>query len=324
MRADRLISILLLLQTNQRLTSRELAQRLGVSERTIHRDMEALSTSGIPIFADRGRSGGWSLLEGYRVQLNGLAKDEIQALFLGQSAHSFGLQNNLQTAMIKLLAALPESARPNAEFTRKRIHIDGAGWFGNYEDAHMLRAVQEAIWSSRYCTIIYNRADGNIIERIIEPLGLVAKGVIWYLVARSGEDIRTYRISRIKKIEFLDHFFSYPNDFDLAAYWEDSVSRFKVALPRYLVHLYVKAEILHNLSAFSRYATIEKTIPSEHDGWVNAFVNFEVFEEALSAIVLMGESAKVIEPIALRQQIIEQIEAILKIYDDEHNVPEEE
>src|SRR5437660_305224 len=185
MRADRLISILSLLQVHRRLTSSELAGRLEVSERTIHRDMEALSGMGVPVYAQRGVGGGWVLEEAYRTDLTGLNEDEIRTLFLAQPAHlltDLGLKGASQGALAKLLAALPSGRRRDAEFMRRRIYVDTAGWEARKEAVPALSTLQDALWQARQIRLIYKRGDGETVERVVDPLGLVLKGNVWYLV----------------------------------------------------------------------------------------------------------------------------------------------
>jgi len=178
MRADRLISILLLLQSHIRLTGHELATRLEVSQRTIHRDMESLSAAGIPVMAERGAGGGWSLAESYRTNLNGLNLPEIQALFIAAPTHlmnDLGLAHASESALLKLLAALPgDRSRRDAAFMRERIHIDGAGWKQEPELVEWLPALQEALWRECKLLMTYERGDGTVTERLLDPLGLVA------------------------------------------------------------------------------------------------------------------------------------------------------
>ena len=202
MRADRLVSILLLLQVNRRTTARELAKRLEVSERTIHRDMDALCSAGVPVTAERGNGGGWGLMEAYKANLTGLNYSEIQTLFLTKPAQllsDLGLHQASEGALIKLLAALPAMSRRNAEYARQRIHIDTAGWRNSPENVASLPVIQEALWQERKLQFIYERADCEPSERIVDPLGLVAKGSTWYLVAAVDGASRTYRVSRIRE-----------------------------------------------------------------------------------------------------------------------------
>src|SRR5262245_49518363 len=218
MRADRLVSILLLLQMHARLTARYLAKRLEVSERTIHRDMEALGTAGVPVVADRGVGGGWRLVEGYRANVSGLTEAEVQALFVTRPSRLLAdlrLDKASDGALVKLLSVLPAVNRRGAELARQRIHIDVSGWSRSREPVPHLPTLQQAVWSDRRLRILYDR-DGCASERVLDPLGLVAKGSTWYLVARVENDIRSYRVSRICEAAILDQSFVRPPEFDLA------------------------------------------------------------------------------------------------------------
>src|SRR5215212_9732508 len=222
MRADRLLSILLLLQTHRRMTAGALAQRLEVSRRTVHRDMEALSMAGVPVYAERGAGGGWVLPDSFRTDLTGLTESEIQALFVSMPTRllaDLGLAQASDAALVKLLAALPSVARRDAEQVRQRIHVDGAGWHQSAETVPALATLQEAVWIDRRVRLNYRRGDGSAVERVVDPLGLVAKGRLWYLVAGVDGEPRTYRISRVEAAEILDEPASRTPDFDLATFW---------------------------------------------------------------------------------------------------------
>lgn len=230
MRGDRLISILLLLQTHGRMTAKELSEKLEVSERTIHRDMNALSGTGIPVVAERGQKGGWSLLEDYRTDLTGLKESEIRALFVSPSVHlleDLGLTNTTEEARNKLMASLPSTYRESGKDVWNRIHIDTSSWRKQKNKTASLQIIKEAVFQEIKLRITYERADGERDERIVEPLGLVAKGDLWYLIAakESGE-IRNYRVSRIRHTDTLDEAFQRPRDFDLAQYWSSSTQSF--------------------------------------------------------------------------------------------------
>ncbi len=201
LRADRLLSILLLLQIHWRMTARELADKLEVSERTIHRDMEALSISGVPVMAERGTGGGWTLPKGYQTDLTGLSQPEIRSLFLGKPSRlmtDLGMHKVSETALTKLMAALPPIQPSGAEYARQRIYVDTANWRRCGEDISLLPTLQDAIWQERKLLFTYQRSEGSISERVADPLGLVAKGNIWYLVAAVAVEPRTYRVSRIR------------------------------------------------------------------------------------------------------------------------------
>src|SRR6185436_11627324 len=178
MRADRLLSILLLLQSRGQLSGRELAERLEVSERTLHRDMDALSAAGVPVFALRGRKGGWQLDEDWRTQVPGLDEAELRALLMAQPrvVGDGRLASAAERALQKLIASLPVGLRDKAASIRQRLHVDTAGWRGARDDLSMLPIVQDAVARDRKLTIWYRRAGKEVVERAVDPLGLVAKG----------------------------------------------------------------------------------------------------------------------------------------------------
>ncbi|HEY4388550.1 MAG TPA: YafY family protein [Ktedonobacteraceae bacterium] len=316
MRADRLLSILLLLQVHHRITAHELAKRLEVSERTIHRDMEALSTTGIPIVAERGNGGGWSLLENYRTNLTGLSPTEIQALFLTTPSTilaDLGLHKASEAALIKLIAALPSLSRRDAEYVRQRIYVDATGWNRAEEAVPALPVLQEAIWQEQKLHITYERGD-TAVERIVDPLGLVAKGSIWYLVAAIDEQIRNYRVSRVREARLLEQASHRPANFDLAAYWAQSTANFKEGLPRYAATVRVDPSILSYMRLVGRYARIEQISPPDEDGWVRLSMQFEEERGACEYVVSFGSQIEVVEPASLREKVIHVAEDILTLY----------
>jgi predicted DNA-binding transcriptional regulator YafY len=317
MRADRLLSILLLLQVSQRLTAGDLARRLEVSKRTVYRDMEALSSAGVPVYAERGSGGGWSLLEAYRTDLNGLSEAEAQTLFLANPSHllsDLGWRQTAETALIKLLAALPGSQRRDAEFVRQRIHIDVTGWRGSTEDVSVLPTLQEAIWQERKLALTYRRGDGATVERQVEPLGLVAKGSVWYLVAAVEAEPRTYRVSRVQAAEVMTESFVRPETFDLAAYWAESKAQFIADLPRYPATLRVDPTILPRLRFSGRFARIQQIDPPEADGWQRVVMQFDTMDEASGYVVGFGSKIEVVEPPELREQVINLAKSVVAFY----------
>lgn len=314
MRADRLLAILLLLQNHERLTSKELAEKLEVSERTIHRDMDALSGSGVPVYAERGAGGGWALAEGYRSNLTGLKIEELHSLLLASppaSLHDLGLGSGFEAALAKLLSALPKTMQQSANHVRQRLHIDGAGWHQSTETFPALSTVQEAVWQERKLLIRYQR-DDTVVERMIHPLGLVAKRSVWYLVAAVDADMRTYRISRLLTAQMLEESFVRPPDFDLPSYWETSTRDFKAALPRYPAQLLVKEQLLPRLE-LERYMKIASTKPGAN-GWMEAAVEFHTLESACELVLGYGAHIQVIEPEELRTKVIVEAQAILRLY----------
>ncbi len=318
MRADRLLSVLLLLQVHRRLTARELAKRLEVSERTIHRDMEALSTAGFPVFAERGSGGGWMLVEGYKTNLTGLNKDEIQALFLTKPLRllaDLGLDKASDAAMIKLSAALPSAYRDNAEHARQRIHIDITGWNRSDEAARLLPVLQQAVWQERKLRFTYERSFGcDPVERLADPLGLVAKGSVWYLVAVVEGDIRSYRVSRVVSAELTGEPCVRPKGFDLAEYWEQSTVSFKAQLPRYQATVRAHPDVFPRMSFAGRFARIEHADPPDSDGWIRVAMRFDVEEMACEYALSFGSKMEVLEPVTLREKVIDAAKSVIAFY----------
>ncbi|WP_068775960.1 YafY family protein [Paenibacillus sp. FJAT-26967] len=315
MRADRLIAILLALQNRGRMTSRELADKLEVSERTIHRDMEALSAAGIPVVAERGSHGGWTLPEGYRTNLTGMKSGEMKSLMLAHPSglvHDLGMRGAFDDAFQKLLAAFPSSLHREAELVRQRIHIDGAGWRQPEGQLPYLSLIQEAIWEERLLRIQYRRGD-DIVERIVEPLGLVAKGSIWYLVASVEDSTRTYRISRLADAAELNETFVRPESFDLAAYWEESTAAFRYNLPRYPARLRLKERTLQRLAA-QWYVNVLQSSLAE-DNCLIVEVEFRTLESACEIVLGHGRNIYIIEPPELRQRVLEEVRAIASQYE---------
>src|SRR5881275_763907 len=223
MKADRLLSALLLLQANGRMTGRQMSERLEVSQRTVHRDMESLSAAGVPVFALRGARGGWQLDEGWRTQVPALDEAELLGLLMAQPrvVGDSPLAGAAASALRKLTAALPAALRERAASIRQRLYVDTTGWRGTSENLAMLPIVQDAVSRDRKLSMTYRRAGENSesTRRVIDPLGLVAKGSAWYLVARTPDGFRTYRVSRIEEAAVLDVPAERPGNFDLEAHW---------------------------------------------------------------------------------------------------------
>lgn len=220
MRADRLVSILLSLQVHGTTSTTELARRLEVSSRTIHRDMDALSGAGIPVFALRGRNGGWALPHEYRGTARWLSASEVRALAVASPAQvlaDLGLGGIAEAAWLKLLAALPPPHRDDAAATQSRVHIDPGMWRSRPEPTPWLPVLKQGVFGDRLVRVLYRRADGATSERTIAPLGLIAMGTTWYIVAEVDGGTRTYRVSRVEQAELLEERFGRPDGFDLAA-----------------------------------------------------------------------------------------------------------
>jgi predicted DNA-binding transcriptional regulator YafY len=319
MRADRLLSILMLLEVHRRMPARDLAHRLEVSERTIHRDMEALSAAGIPVYAERGTGGGWSLMEEYRTNLTGLSEAEVQVLFMSRPAHlmaDLGLEKVSEAARIKLLAALPSLQRHDAEFVRQRIYIDTAGWRRAEESVPWLRTLQDALWQEHKLHITYGYDEDSVFEREVEPLGLVARGSIWYMVAAVDAEPRTYRVTRIRNARVLDEHATRPIGFDLAAYWEASKEQFVAGLPRFPVVVRTHADVVPQLRMVGRFSNVEQVGPADDEGRVVVSMRFEIEEDALAAMFSLGPRVELLEPAGLRESIRAVAAQMLALYSE--------
>lgn len=317
MRADRLLNLLLLLQNQGKMSSRQLAELLEVSERTIVRDIEALSAAGIPVYAERGSRGGWVLADSYRTNLTGMRPEEIVSLLLtnhNELLKDLGIQGDFQAAYQKLLAAAPAPIRQDAELIRERLHIDGAGWHASEEAFPWLSAVQEAVWAQRKLRIRYRKEEG-ITERIIHPLGLVVKRNVWYVAAEQEPDgeLRTFRVSRLEEASLLNETFMRPEGFDLAAYWEQSTARFKSELPRYVARVRTTEAGLDRLRK-ERFIKVLQVENSDNQGQILAEVDLQTLDWACGVILRIGRDAEVLEPQELRERVISEAQAILALY----------
>lgn len=320
MRASRLLSTLLLLQTRGRMTAREIADELEVSIRTVYRDVEALSAAGVPIYADRGPAGGYQLVDGFRTRLTGLTGNEAEALFLGGGpgpAAELGLGTVLAAAQLKLLAALPPELRSRATRIRERFHLDAPGWFRDPEAPEFLDLVATAVWEQRRVLIKYTKWDRTPVERLLEPLGLVLKGVAWYVVARGRTRINAYRVSRIVSAVVLGEEFERPSGFDLGGYWQEWSERLERTLYRAsaVVRLSPRAVELWFLSGpVAERAFRETASEPDEQGWVRVTVPTESIEHAVHDLGRYGPELEVLEPAELRDRMRAAAVAMLRLY----------
>jgi predicted DNA-binding transcriptional regulator YafY len=305
MKADRLLSTLLLLQSRGRLTGRELARRLEVSQRTVHRDMEALSAAGVPVFAERGARGGWQLDEGWRTRVPGLDEAELRALLMAQPRvlGSARLAQAAERALDKLVAALPVSLREQAASIQKRLHVDTSGWSGTPEDLSWLPLVQDAVSRDRKLAIRYWPAGRTAGNRVVDPLGLVAKGGTWYLVAQTPDGLRTYRVARIDNARVLDEAFARPAHFVLADYWKAATEELRRGRARYEATLRIAPEAA---ASFQRWRKASPGAPSSKpnvDGWVTLHVQFDDEDQATFVVLGLGPRVDVLKPRGLRTRV---------------------
>ena len=318
MRADRLISLLMLLQTKGLMTAQELAERLEVSPRTIYRDLDALSAAGVPVYAERGPQGGCMLLESYRTNLTGLKEDEVRALFMftvpGLLA-DLGVHKASEAAMLKLTAALPIPFQQDVAQLRNRIHLDAAPWFQPEEPVPHLPLIQEAVWQQRRVRLVYRRGDGLWIKRLVSPYGLVAKTSIWYVVVGIQERHWVYRVSRIMEAEMTEVQFQRPPAFNLADYWTQWCRRFERSQDKFAVTLRVSPTGVPGLvQAFGDglYQVLEAAV--EENGRLSFSLTFASEEAACQRLLGLGTAVEIIEPASLRQKILEISRDLIVLY----------
>jgi predicted DNA-binding transcriptional regulator YafY len=305
MRATRLVSLLLLLQTRGQLTAAEIAEKLEVSIRTVHRDVESLTAAGVPIEALRGPAGGYRLAGGYRTRLTGLTADEAEALFaagISGPAAELGLGGELAAARLKLLAALPHELQERATRASRLFHLDARGWFRAEDRVPHLPALSAAVWRGCRVRLRY-REGGRVVQRTIDPLGLVLKGGAWYLVARRSAGIRVYRVSRVASVRPLEDSFERPSEFELAVFWEQWSQNFEQTLPRVEVTVRVDEAVRRFLPGEPRIKADGRTV-----------VAFQHLGDAYRELLRFGSQVEVLEPAELRARVAETGREVAALY----------
>jgi predicted DNA-binding transcriptional regulator YafY len=320
-RASRLVNLLLLLQSRGGLTASELATELEVSVRTIHRDVEALSAAGVPIYADRGPHGGIRLVDGYRTRLTGLTADEAEALFLAGlpgPAAQLGLGTVVAAAQLKVMAALPPELRSRASRLVERFHLDPAGWFQASDPVPYLGTLAEAVWDGRAAALVYGRgaADPEASERIIQPLGLVLKGGVWYLVA-DGDMIRTYRVARVTSARVLDQPATRPEGFDLTAHWAAASAAYEREAPTIEIEVRVRPDRMGRLADVvgdQVMAGAEALDVDDPDGWRHLRLRLPWPREVPGKLLAAGSGVEVLRPTSLRDDVVAAAERVIARY----------
>ncbi|MDH4442340.1 MAG: YafY family protein [Rhizobium sp.] len=319
MRASRLINILTTLQARGLVTAEALADENEVSVRTIYRDIDALSLSGIPVYSERGSDGGYRLLDGYRIRLNGVSPAEAQAMFLSGvpgAAADLGLGSLMAGAQKKLTAALPEDLRESARRMQSKFHLDAPTWLAEGEQPIYLPAIADAVWNSKRIRMRYRswKAEKN---RVAEPLGIVMKGGAWYLVARVDDTARTYRISRVLDLIVTEDRFDGPKDFDLSAYWDENTRRLERELyPNWAtirVSPWGLKEIEHMAPPYVR-ANLELSDDVDERGWRTARLPVAQERMAVSEMLRLGTEVEVIEPLDLRRAMQDAVQSLMARY----------
>ena len=308
MRASRLLSLLLLLQTRGGLTAAELARELEVSVRTIHRDVEALGVAGIPIYAERGPHGGIRRIDGYRTRLTGMTSDEADALFLSGipgPAAELGLGTVVASSRLKVLAALPTELRGRATRLLERFHLDAAGWFRPGDTVPFLAAIAECVWEGVTLEVTYDRGD-RVVTRVVDPLGIVLKAGTWYLVAAHEGQLRTYRVSRVRDVSATEGRFERPAGFDLSTYWSESTAAYEREAPRIEVTLRARRGAARWLEDVIDGPTLAAGIElpdAEPEAWRTIRLTLDWPREVPGRLLALGGAVEVLAPPELRAEI---------------------
>ncbi len=324
MRASRLISLLLLLQAREVMTAAELARELEVSERTVYRDVVALSAAGVPVYADRGRAGGYRLLGGYRTRLTGMTRDEAEALFLAGlpgPAGDMGLADAVAAAELKLLAALPPSLRDAPVRTGQRFHLDVPGWYHRSAPPPWLAELAGAVWRDQVVTLRYRRGEREVTRRV-RPYGLVLKSGIWYLVGRVGDELRTYRVDRVTAVEQHEETFDREPGFDLAGYWREQAESFLRGMLRAEVGLRLSPVGLRRLKhltdiPFGYAEAVAAAGEPDGQGWVTTRLPVESVDVAYTQLLGLGPEVEVLDPPELRTRMAEAAARSATLYLDD-------
>ncbi|MGW4638087.1 helix-turn-helix transcriptional regulator [Sphaerisporangium sp. NPDC004334] len=322
MRASRLLSVLLLLQSRGRLTAQELAQELEVSVRTIYRDVESLHTAGIPLYGEAGHKGGYRLLDGFRTRLTGLTGQEAEALFLAGlpgPAAELGLGALAAAAERKIEAALPADLRSSARRLREHLLFDAPGWYYDGDQVPHLPQVADAVWNKRVVTVLYHRwAEPTEVERTLEPYGLVLKAGKWYLVARCDGTLRTYRVSQILRLRVSQETFTRPDGFDLGGYWRDHLAGFRSRLVQ--GHAVIRLSpagrerLAEVMSSAVTAAVADTAGPPDERGWVTATVPIESLTHAHGQFLQLGAEVVVLDPPDLRHKLARTAHTLATLY----------
>jgi predicted DNA-binding transcriptional regulator YafY len=315
MRADRLISILMLLQINKKLTAFELSKKLEVSIRTIYRDIDILSGIGVPIVAEKGINGGIKLLGDYKTSLTGINKNELMSLFIPTSdkiLEDLGVENLKYSTLLKILGNSAANEVKEFENIQNYIYIDMYTWnkTNTMVNTDILSVLQNAIWNSKSLKILYRKIN-ETKEVELNPLGLVCKRSIWYLVALNDEIIKTYKVTSIESALLMDYTFVRPDDFNLKSYWNNSTSNFKNLIPRHTFTFKIRPNILNHIKE-RQFITISETIFKDNDIFLK--IKFDAIWQGIEFAFGYGKDIEIIEPIEAIFEIKKKALEVIDLY----------
>ncbi|MET8277715.1 WYL domain-containing protein [Micromonospora sp. NPDC005174] len=322
MRASRLLSVLLLLQSHGRLTAAQLAERLSVSPRTIYRDVESLHAAGIPLYGEAGHAGGYQLVDGWRTRLTGLTAEEAERLFLAGlpgPADELGYGDVVAALRLKLHAALPAPLQDRATQLQQRFHLDTPGWYADGDASPELARTAEAVWRQQRVRVRYRGWRGEV-TRVLEPYGLVLKGGRWYVVAaRPGRgEPATYRVNQILALTPLAEEFDRPADFDLPAWWREHVVRFRAQLHQDEATVRLSPagrDRLREIGSDPVVSAVDASAgPPDARGWVTAVLPIESLTHAHGDLLRLGADVEVLSPVALRDRLAATAAGLAALY----------
>lgn len=313
MRADRLLMLILLLQTRGKMTTYALAEELGVSRRTILRDVSVLSSSGIPVYSEGGHGGGIALIEEYRTSLTGLDKFEVQSMFVTSASHALqdvGLGDASERLLLKLLATLPKAYHSTADHIRQRLLIDPTWWWHDSSLSPFWEDIQRAVYEDRLIETKYENFGGEVVERVLAPYSLICKSSIWYLLAEREGELRTYRVDRFHAVRVLDRSFLRRPDFDLPAYWRTQMQSFGASFAAYRCTLRIHPDRVSFVKWLmpGRWELIGE---ADDRGWVT--FSLEMDTDLLAKMLVFGlaETVEVVSPAGLREAVQAQARDVL-------------
>jgi len=314
MRADRLLSMILVLQTRGKLTAKSLSEELGVSRRTILRDVEALSIAGIPIYSEGGHGGGIALDEKYRTSLTGLHTAEVKSLFVASNSTALsevGLGDAGERLLLKLLAALPAAHRPTVDHIRQRLMIDPAWWWRDAQTPPFWDELQRAVYEDHPIEATYERYDGKIVQRTLEPYSLVNKSSLWYLIGMRDGEFRTYRVSRFHQVTVQPEVFTRRPDFDLPTYWNDHLQEFIDSFSEVKITLRVHPERVKFVQWLTpgRWQLLGDP---DSDGWQTLQVVMDSPQLAKMLVFGLGSQGQAIDPPDLAESVRADARALLE------------
>jgi predicted DNA-binding transcriptional regulator YafY len=309
MRADRLVAALLVLQARGRVTAKELAEELEVSERTARRDLEGLAMAGIPVYSQPGRHGGWALIGGARTDLSGLTAAEARTLFL--VAGSATATPEMRSALRKLVQALPSTFREEARAAADAVILDPASWdYTQPVPPRHLDALQRAVIDGVQVELGYARRDGEASLRTVHPLGLVMKNQVWYLVGQTDAGQRTFRVSRVQSMQATDRPVRRPKGFDLGAAWRAIVTDVDARRAPATVRVRASpdaADVLRYMFG-TRYAAGAP----RHDGRIDVALRGESEWMVARQLAGVADRLEVLEPVSVRQHLAELGEQLVR------------